>query len=111
MWTLVWAVGKWLVKSYVKILLWAILHPLPAIAIGAGLALASSWLETQPWAGAQVLAWVTGAMGTSLIVTGIGAFLGGKIIGTHITIAKYVGATTSWWWYVQRASKGYLPFP
>lgn len=76
----VYLVGTALVGYAAVALKWAVLHPLGAVLVGAGLLVASYWLGAQPWAGAGVLAEVVGLGGKLLFGVGIGAWLGQQIL-------------------------------
>ena len=81
---------KWfatLVKGYA---VWLAAHPVTTISTGVGLLRASGWLSDQRWAGATVLAELTGAMGIGLVNFGLGAFVSRTITKASFKALKTI---------------------
>lgn len=109
MWSSLWAVGKWLVATFVKVLAWTAAHPVAAVLVGATAAIGGAWLKAQPWAGADIVGRVVGSFGLSLLLGGMGAWLGGKVLGA---VGRAVGAATPFWYkyiFQQRFDRPWLP--
>lgn len=109
----VYLVGKAVVQGGLFMFKWAVAHPLGAALVGVGLLLSSLWLRAQPWIGANVLANVTGTMGTVLVSFGIGAWVGGLTAGP---VGKVIGAAAGGYQWLRRAINlegaiQFLPMP
>ncbi len=100
-----WAALVWIGKVAIKVTLWALAHPIVATAVGAGAAAAGAWLREQPWMGSDVLGRIVGAFGLSVLATGLGAWVGGKLFtGPLEAIGRTLLGGASWWQQIMSAS-------
>lgn len=106
MWGILWAVGKWLIATTVKVALWAVANPLGAVLTGVALVSGGAWLEDQSWAGASILASLVNFVGGGILYTGIGSWLGGSVLGLG-AVGRAGGGWIGWYRWAQEQVFGY----
>lgn len=109
MWTVLWAIGKWIIGVAIKVALWSVANPLAAVTIGAVLQVGAVYLTNVNWSGAKIVATLVGTIGSGMLWTGAGSWLGGQILSWTEGLGQALGGTLTWWWWVQKAV-GINPF-